>query len=557
MGTITKSVTVIPSGTTGRTNMSTSSNYPESRGYNDTSNSSFARWTLSTSTTGYIYYTFDIDTSDVPAGATITEVTAKARCYVNNTTRVTNTVCQLYSGTTAKGNNATFASTSNTNIVTLDTGNSWTRSDLNDLRIRIGATGSSSTSSKYVYFAGAEVVISYSVTTYTCSASGDGTLSPSGSVDVESGGSYVLSISDITDPTATDNNVDVTSQLVESTTATLVKVPDGNTNSGFTLSNISNAYNDASNSTYASLELNGGGSTGTLYLNTNVSLPTGAALQSVSCSFTYQYNRNNSSSGFTAYCQMASGTSAKGDAYSLVSAGGSDVAKTTINLSVGSWNASELANARLMIEATNNASSTHRFLYVYGLSFTVTYTSDGKIYTYTISSVSADHTIVVTEAAASDVLWFKADSVDTLIGRAEKVTYDDSGMPDISFSYGDLVPGDTCVATFDIHYSVSPYVLTETIEFTVPAYSNSSQLISKFGTSVLSFTIFIPSSSMLTHSFSFLCDYNPYGYYEVYKRGAGGWLPVTKAYKKISGSWVEQSDLTTVFDSNTNYIRGD
>ena len=36
----------------------------------------------------------------------------------------------------------------------------------------------------------------------------------------------------------------------------------------------------------------------------------------------------------------------------------------------------------------------------------------------------------------------------------------------------------------------------------------------------------------------------------------GAWVTVTKAYKKVSGSWVEQSDLTTVFDSNTNYLKG-
>ena len=36
----------------------------------------------------------------------------------------------------------------------------------------------------------------------------------------------------------------------------------------------------------------------------------------------------------------------------------------------------------------------------------------------------------------------------------------------------------------------------------------------------------------------------------------GSWVQAIKAYKKVSGSWVEQSDLTTVFDSNTNYVKG-
>jgi len=42
----------------------------------------------------------------------------------------------------------------------------------------------------------------------------------------------------------------------------------------------------------------------------------------------------------------------------------------------------------------------------------------------------------------------------------------------------------------------------------------------------------------------------------LYFKNNGSWVQATKAYKKINGSWVEQSDLTSVFDSNTNYIKG-
>ena len=36
----------------------------------------------------------------------------------------------------------------------------------------------------------------------------------------------------------------------------------------------------------------------------------------------------------------------------------------------------------------------------------------------------------------------------------------------------------------------------------------------------------------------------------------GVWVEATKVYKKVNGSWVEQSDLTSVFNSNTNYVKG-
>lgn len=36
----------------------------------------------------------------------------------------------------------------------------------------------------------------------------------------------------------------------------------------------------------------------------------------------------------------------------------------------------------------------------------------------------------------------------------------------------------------------------------------------------------------------------------------GTWVEVSKAYKKVNGSWVEQ-DITTIFNSSTNYLKGE
>lgn len=36
----------------------------------------------------------------------------------------------------------------------------------------------------------------------------------------------------------------------------------------------------------------------------------------------------------------------------------------------------------------------------------------------------------------------------------------------------------------------------------------------------------------------------------------GSWVSATKAYKKVSGAWVLQSDLSAVFDANTKYVKG-
>ena len=42
----------------------------------------------------------------------------------------------------------------------------------------------------------------------------------------------------------------------------------------------------------------------------------------------------------------------------------------------------------------------------------------------------------------------------------------------------------------------------------------------------------------------------------LYSKENGTWNRYTKAYKKVNGTWVLQSDLTTVFDNSTNYIKG-
>ena len=43
---------------------------------------------------------------------------------------------------------------------------------------------------------------------------------------------------------------------------------------------------------------------------------------------------------------------------------------------------------------------------------------------------------------------------------------------------------------------------------------------------------------------------------KLFTKLGNSWIQVTKAYKKVNGSWVEQSDLTTVFESGINYVKG-
>ena len=239
------STTLVASGNTGLTGMTISSSYPITNAYNDSSDTSnYARYSISTSTTGYVYLTYD--TSDIPSTATIQSVIAQARLRISSTSRVTSRVCQLYTGTTAKGLNTDFSSTSSGgSVITLSTG-TWTRSELNDLRMRIGGTGSSASQSKYIYIYGTDITITYTAEsrTVTTTLTGSGTIEPNGTQTMYDGDEYEL----IIEPT---NSSDTVTAIKNGTVITLTQHQGGNT----TESNVLGTY------TLVSGSFNGSGAT--------------------------------------------------------------------------------------------------------------------------------------------------------------------------------------------------------------------------------------------------------------------------------------------------------
>ena len=42
---------------------------------------------------------------------------------------------------------------------------------------------------------------------------------------------------------------------------------------------------------------------------------------------------------------------------------------------------------------------------------------------------------------------------------------------------------------------------------------------------------------------------------KVFIKSNGSWVEVAHAYKKVNGAWVEQTDLSTLFDSNKPIIK--
>jgi len=397
MATVTRTVTLIPSGYTGNTGVTLTTNerYKPENGYKgsgDTSNS--ARISMQTSTTGYLYYTFD--TSEIPAGATITSITGTVTVRVSNTTRVTNTVCQLYTGTTAKGSNVTFASTTAGNTVTLSPGTGWTRANLNDLRLRIGGTGSSSSQTKYIYFYGATITVTYTIAAYdiTITNSTSATVTASNS-SPEAGEDVEIIADTLTGIAVTDNGADVTAQFVGGLSGSESAVPGSydtggsinGTNYQGTIGKGSDTANRSGND-YFSTSQGGSGSTWIDYFFNFSAIPAGATIQSVSVTVK-GHCESTSESREISQVQCYSGSTAKGSATNMTDS----TTDKVYTMSPGTWTRDELQSAKI-----------RHTIGVYGglmsgATWSVTYEVSG--YVYTIANVSANHTITVTSSGGN------------------------------------------------------------------------------------------------------------------------------------------------------------
>ena len=110
----------------------------------------------------YIYWLFD--TSALPANATIVSVECKAKVFVSNgtSTNIATRQVQMFSGTTAMGTSQNCTTTAG---VKTFSGVTWTREQLNDVRLRFyGVRGTKNTNADYYFrLYGATLTIEFTV----------------------------------------------------------------------------------------------------------------------------------------------------------------------------------------------------------------------------------------------------------------------------------------------------------------------------------------------------------------------------------------------------------
>ena len=399
----TETLNVIPSGYTGASNLTEGTgNYVPANAYHDhTYSGNYARWQLSssnTSTVCYVYYTFD--TSSIPSDATITSVTAQVKAYRNNRVTSGTSGVQLYANTTAKGSATTRLSTSAT-TVNITNGGSWTRSEINNLRLRLYGVRSSTNQTGYLYLYGATVTINYTIsgTEYEVTVSNTSpvvTTDPTGTDYVFQGGSKEIAIyTDYIDEiTVTDNNTNIKNSLVEHSTSskTISLIPNSLVDSSGTVTDSENGLTDTSSDTYSQLLLRSG--TYMEYSFDTSGIPSDAVIDSVSCrakGCVYGTSSNY------ANVQLYSGSTAKGSTTNLSTNG----TVTTIDLTCGTWTRSEISDTRIRITSTYTRNNNY-YAYFYGAELTIVCTINQKSYTYTISNIAADHTIAIADIPATN-----------------------------------------------------------------------------------------------------------------------------------------------------------
>lgn len=356
-----------------------------------------------------IYYNFSLPT--IPSDATNISVSCSCKCSINqtNSSRITTRQAQLYRGTTAMGTAHTVANSTTAFSISAGT---WTAAYLNSgVKLRLYAVrGSSSTTSSYYFrLYGATLTVTYTISTtaYTITATSQAsgvTIEPA-SQELYAGESGKVSLNTNSNIQITDNNTDVTSQLVrEQETGTQELIPSSVVESTFATDSTypaSNGVHGTDNNTYARFKL----ATPTkhaIYDFDVSAIPSGATILNVECSVK-AYISSESSSITTKSAQLYAGSTAKGSATTI------PTTNSTWNIdNTGSWTYSEIQNIRLRMDGYYPNSNSY-YLYFYGADLSITYETDNYVYTYTISSINADHTILVVSTATGDKIFRKVN----------------------------------------------------------------------------------------------------------------------------------------------------
>lgn len=390
--------------------------------YHNTDNTSYATVTNSrASTTSYYIYLRGFNFDDIPSAAVVSSFTVKLKARESGVSTSDSYKPYLANGTSAINGSCSVITTTATVHEFTGISADWeTISGYGDnFGIRINCRRASRNTTGYVYIYGAEIEVNYTIPVHhsvTIQNSTSATVEASDTNPYE-GDDVIISTNTLSGLTIKDNGVDITSQFVQAEDGSVSAVPGTQFTTGFSASGA-NFYQSSSTTSTSWLEYAIGHSAESPYSTSNTSntyvkpegdtgwinytfdfddIPPNAAIKSVSVKVYGARENSTIDTSHVARFQCYSGSTAKGTIQNFTSTSNSLVTVTD----PGTWTASELHDAQLRFEIGYYGG---RML---GITWTATYEADG--YTYTITNIATDHTIVVTSGGVTTTMYLKVN----------------------------------------------------------------------------------------------------------------------------------------------------
>ena len=418
----------------------TNSNYPGTyystnvleNAFTDASSST--RWAPYTNTgrnaATTIYLNFDC--SSIPEAATIDSVTCSVKCGTQGTNYFNTRTVQMATGTTTKGSATTMSgSNSSPSTHSLSVG-SWTASEIRNAKLKfyvVRGTSNTSTDATFSIF-GATLTVNYTINlpSYTVSASSEVsgvTVSPSSQTVYEGeSAEVVINTDDISSYVLKDNNTDVTSSAVYHHDAGGSHTDD---NVLGTYALVSGSFNGSGASYFQGLvgkshtastttsNYYSGGS-GTIAVFTyDVSFTDIPANATITSCYAMVNGHAESTSNSNEYmcAQIRSGSTELSSELNFKSVGTSNSTQTITCTTTPTL--AQLANLQLYCRLGYYGGALN------GATVYVEYTTpSGTYYTYTIASVTGNHTIVLIENASSSAIYVKENGSWVQYSKAYK-----------------------------------------------------------------------------------------------------------------------------------------
>lgn len=372
--------------------------------YHNTDNTTYATVTNSrTGTSSYYIYLRGFNFDDVPSAAVVSSITIKLKAYHSggNTSTI-----YCYDDTTqiSSAGSASALTTSATVKTFSNTTIDWDtlKSYGSDFGIRINCRRSSRNTTAHVYIYGAEIEVDYTIPTprtITTTLNGNGTINPNGAQTYYDGDEYNLIITPTNQSdtvTATNNGIDITSQLVppgsasgteEQVLGTYALTSGGFNGSGATYFSglVGKGYNNASQTT-SNYYSSGSGTIAVFTYNMPIEVPTGATISE--CYVMVNGHAESTSQSSEYMCaQLYAGSTAISNELNFKSVGTSNSTQTIQATTLPT--AAQCADLKLQCRLGYYGGA------INGATVFVTYSYSTDYYTYTYT-VSGNATIAVT-----------------------------------------------------------------------------------------------------------------------------------------------------------------